>query len=154
MYIRTYIHRLPIQAGLRLGDVIFGVNFIPTREGSRTLIKVLQRESKEYKKQPPNNKDLANNGKVGEKKPVTRNIGRRKYLYLQAWRWYTNIYLCMYCIYMYYTYVCMYVCIYCIYVCIYCIYVFIYCMYAFMYVYTVCMYVCTVYKQYMYSIHI
>eukprot|EP01035_Chromulina_nebulosa_P022404 gene22404-29010_t len=71
-------------AGLRLGDVIFGVNFIPTREGSRTLIKVLQRESREYKKPSPN-KELASNGN-GEKKIITRNMSRRKYLYIQAWR--------------------------------------------------------------------
>lgn len=37
-------------AGIRLGDVIFGVNFIPTREGSKTLISILRIESEKKKK--------------------------------------------------------------------------------------------------------
>lgn len=31
--------------GIRLGDIIFGVNFIPTREGSKTLISIIKKES-------------------------------------------------------------------------------------------------------------
>ena len=45
-------------AGLRLGDIIFGINFTPAREGSRTLLKVLKKE----------------------------NQRRRKSVYLQCWR--------------------------------------------------------------------
>lgn len=45
-------------AGIRLGDIIFGINFIPTRDGSKTLLQILKRE---------NNK-------------------KRKYLHLQCWR--------------------------------------------------------------------
>ena len=88
--------------------MIFGVNFIPTREGSRTLIKVLQRESREFKK-PTLNKDFPSNASNGEKKPIARNIiGRRKYLYIQAWRWY-----CMHLLKHYVMVaVCMYACIY------------------------------------------
>jgi hypothetical protein len=36
--------------GIRLGDVIFGVNFIPTREGSKTLISIIRIESEKKKK--------------------------------------------------------------------------------------------------------
>lgn len=35
--------------GIRLGDVIFGVNFIPTREGSKTLISIIKKESQRGK---------------------------------------------------------------------------------------------------------
>lgn len=38
------------SAGLRLGDVVFGINFIPTREGSRTLIRVIKREIEKGRK--------------------------------------------------------------------------------------------------------
>jgi hypothetical protein len=31
-------------AGIRLGDVIFGINFVPAREGSKTLIGVIKKE--------------------------------------------------------------------------------------------------------------
>lgn len=31
-------------AGIRLGDIIFGVNFVPVREGSATLISILKDE--------------------------------------------------------------------------------------------------------------
>jgi len=37
-------------AGIRLGDIIFGINFIPTRNGSQTLIEVLKSEVKRGKK--------------------------------------------------------------------------------------------------------
>ena len=37
-------------AGIRLGDIIFGINFIPTRNGSHTLIEVLKNEVKRGKK--------------------------------------------------------------------------------------------------------
>lgn len=37
-------------AGIRLGDVIFGVNFIPTREGSKTLISIIRMETEKRKK--------------------------------------------------------------------------------------------------------
>jgi hypothetical protein len=37
-------------AGVRLGDVIFGVNFIAVREGSRTLLSVLKRENERRRK--------------------------------------------------------------------------------------------------------
>lgn len=32
-------------SGIRLGDVIYGVNFIPTREGSKTLISIIKKET-------------------------------------------------------------------------------------------------------------
>jgi hypothetical protein len=38
------------SAGVRLGDIIFGVNFAPTREGSRTMQQVLLRENYKNKK--------------------------------------------------------------------------------------------------------
>jgi hypothetical protein len=38
------------RIGIRLGDIIFGVNFIPTREGSRTLISVIRIETEKKKK--------------------------------------------------------------------------------------------------------
>jgi hypothetical protein len=38
------------SAGVRLGDVIFGVNFIAVREGSRTLLSVLKRENERRRK--------------------------------------------------------------------------------------------------------
>jgi hypothetical protein len=31
------------EAGIRLGDIIFGMDFVPLREGSKTLIKVLSK---------------------------------------------------------------------------------------------------------------
>eukprot|EP01038_Epipyxis_sp_PR26KG_P007258 gene7258-9895_t len=37
------------EAGIRLGDIIFGINFIPTREGSRTLIAMIKRETERGK---------------------------------------------------------------------------------------------------------
>lgn len=37
-------------AGIRLGDVIFGINFIPTREGSQTLLQVIKQETAKGKK--------------------------------------------------------------------------------------------------------
>ena len=46
------------KAGVRLGDIIFGINFIPTRHLSKTLIKVIKREQSRG----------------------------RKYMYLQGWR--------------------------------------------------------------------
>jgi hypothetical protein len=45
----TYIGSGEI-AGLRLGDMIFGINFIATREGSRTLLQILKRERERNKK--------------------------------------------------------------------------------------------------------
>lgn len=36
--------------GIRLGDVIFGINFIPTREGSKTLITVIKLETEKKKR--------------------------------------------------------------------------------------------------------
>ena len=33
------------EIGLRLGDIIFGINFTPTREGSKTLISIIKRET-------------------------------------------------------------------------------------------------------------
>ena len=38
------------EAGIRLGDVIFGVNFIPLREGSKTLISIIKDNSDKKKK--------------------------------------------------------------------------------------------------------
>lgn len=37
-------------AGLRLGDIVFGINFVPTREGSKTLLKILKRENERHRK--------------------------------------------------------------------------------------------------------
>jgi hypothetical protein len=37
-------------AGIRLGDVIFGVNFSPTRDGSKTLVNIIKRETSKGKK--------------------------------------------------------------------------------------------------------
>jgi hypothetical protein len=37
-------------AGIRLGDVIFGINFIPAREGSKTLISIIRMETEKKKK--------------------------------------------------------------------------------------------------------
>ena len=37
-------------AGIRLGDVIFGINFVPTREGSQTLLQVVNQEAGKGKK--------------------------------------------------------------------------------------------------------
>ncbi len=37
-------------AGIRLGDVIFGVNFNPTRDGSKTLVNIIKRETSKGKK--------------------------------------------------------------------------------------------------------
>eukprot|EP01035_Chromulina_nebulosa_P019594 gene19594-25498_t len=45
-------------AGIRLGDVVFGINFEPTREGSKTLLHILKKE----------------------------NSKKRKYLHIQCWR--------------------------------------------------------------------
>lgn len=45
-------------AGIRLGDIVFGINFMPMRDGSRTLLQMLKRE----------------------------NSKKRKYLHLQCWR--------------------------------------------------------------------
>lgn len=39
-----------IPSGIRLGDVVFGVNFVPTREGSRTLINVIKKETQKQRK--------------------------------------------------------------------------------------------------------
>lgn len=36
--------------GLRLGDIIFGVNFIPVREGSKTLITIVKLETEKKKR--------------------------------------------------------------------------------------------------------
>lgn len=36
--------------GIRLGDVIFGINFIPTREGSKTLLTVIKLETEKKKR--------------------------------------------------------------------------------------------------------
>lgn len=41
---------LHVFVGIRLGDVIFGINFIPTREGSKTLITVIKLETEKHKK--------------------------------------------------------------------------------------------------------
>lgn len=38
------------QAGIRLGDIVFGINFIPTREGSKTLLQVLKKEVEKGRK--------------------------------------------------------------------------------------------------------
>ena len=38
------------EAGIRLGDIIFGINFIPTREGSKSLINVIKRETERGKR--------------------------------------------------------------------------------------------------------
>lgn len=38
------------EAGIRLGDVIFGVNFIPLREGSKTLISIIKDNAEKKKK--------------------------------------------------------------------------------------------------------
>ena len=38
------------SAGIRLGDVIFGINFVPTREGSQTLLQVMKLEASKGKK--------------------------------------------------------------------------------------------------------
>lgn len=51
MYLLSYY--LPIivlisiinATGIRLGDIVFGVNFIPTREGSKTLIGIIKKEA-------------------------------------------------------------------------------------------------------------
>lgn len=37
-------------AGIRLGDVIFGINFIPTREGSQTLLQIINQEALKSRK--------------------------------------------------------------------------------------------------------
>ena len=37
-------------AGIRLGDVVFGVNFNPTRDGSKTLLNIIKREAAKGKK--------------------------------------------------------------------------------------------------------
>lgn len=39
-----------ISVGIRLGDVIFGVNFFPVREGSKTLIEVIKGDAEKKKK--------------------------------------------------------------------------------------------------------
>lgn len=36
--------------GIRLGDIIFGINFIPAREGSSTLISIIKNELEKKKK--------------------------------------------------------------------------------------------------------
>jgi hypothetical protein len=64
------------EAGLRLGDIIFGVNYVPTKDGSKTLIKIFQRESRDLKKPKIDSMDKSN-----------RHSHRRKYLHIQAWRW-------------------------------------------------------------------
>lgn len=33
-----------------MGDIIFGINFVPTREGSRTLINVIKKETQKQRK--------------------------------------------------------------------------------------------------------
>lgn len=38
------------EAGVRLGDVIFGINFIPAREGSKTLITIIRLETEKKKR--------------------------------------------------------------------------------------------------------
>jgi hypothetical protein len=38
------------EAGIRLGDVIFGVNFMPLREGSKTLISIIKDNAEKKKK--------------------------------------------------------------------------------------------------------
>ena len=38
------------SAGIRLGDVIFGINFVPTREGSQTLLQIINQEAAKGKK--------------------------------------------------------------------------------------------------------
>lgn len=38
------------SAGIRLGDIIFGINFIPLRNGSKTLMEILTNEIKKKKK--------------------------------------------------------------------------------------------------------
>lgn len=39
-----------LHTGLRLGDIIFGINFIPVREGSKTLITIVKLETEKKKK--------------------------------------------------------------------------------------------------------
>ena len=73
------------EAGLRLGDIIFGVNFIPTREGSRTLIKILRRETKEKDNETESNLKYYNfyhNINLH----YCKDTKKKKILYIQAWR--------------------------------------------------------------------
>lgn len=37
------------SAGIRLGDIVFGINFIPLRDGSKTLLKILKQEEENKK---------------------------------------------------------------------------------------------------------